>query len=471
MAKESTKKPKMGEQTGKQTPAIDAMVIGMLGGAFDFGDVPPARFDTYRKMRNNPTIALGRAIANAPLRTAKWSLETDDKDVPEKMVDFINEQIEYLWPGLIENLLLAKDYGFQSFEKVWDIKDGKLIIRKMKPLLSDETRIIIRQDNGAFNGLRQGPVDLGPEQCFLYSYDMDVGKWYGRSHFENIREHAWHPWNEIAQRELKYASKVAGVIPVIKYQPGTGKDKTGREYSNYELAFTALNKLGQGNGVAIPMELVPWGEDLIRQGVNPEQLLSWQVSFLETKGQHAVGFVSMLRHYESLMLRGLFVPERIATEGQHGTKAEAGTHADIALTLADLSFQDIIRAISWHVINPLIVYNFGHKYENKIRLTRAGLDPELNRFFREVISKVLTSPTNVDLFQLWLDVDSMLDKVGLPKAEEEVEKPAVDKDPNQPIPPQLQDPDNPQPPQVPKAPMTAAMSRIYGDLYGRFERN
>ncbi|MCH6581200.1 MAG: AAA family ATPase, partial [Nitrospinae bacterium] len=50
----------------------------------------------------------------------------------------------------------------------------------------------------------------------------------------------------------------------------------------------------------------------------------------------------MMKHRESLMMRGWFVPERAATEGQHGTKAEAGVAVDLVAMISMLFFQRMV---------------------------------------------------------------------------------------------------------------------------------
>jgi len=410
------KSPVLGEATKKQAAGVYASFIDVFG-------VSSGTFDTYRKMRTNPTVALARVVATAPIKTSNYSIKSED-DVSEDMIGFIQKQIDELWPLLIENILYSLDYGFQSFEKVWDVRmvDGspRYVLRKLKPLVPDQIKVVLDKKYGNFAGLRQNEIHLLPNKCFHYIYDGEAGNYYGRSRHENIREHAWMPWVDIAKKQKQYAGKIAGVIPLIKYPIGKSMDATGTETSNYEIAKAILSSLGTGKGVAMPQEIVAWARDLARQGVDPEAFAAWHISFLETKGQHATGFVNTLRHYESLILRGWIVPERAAIEGQFGTKAEAGEHGDLTLTMADLVFQDIIRCVNWYIVNPLLVYNFGPDSENKVWLERAGLDPALAAFFRSIVEKVLAAPSNVDLFQTWLDVDAMLDQVGLPKGQEQI---------------------------------------------------
>ncbi|HPS52800.1 MAG TPA: hypothetical protein PLK08_04530, partial [Phycisphaerae bacterium] len=209
--------------------------------------------------------------------------------------------------------------------------------------------------------------------------------------------------------------KVAGVIPMIEYPPGESLDQNGNLKTNYELAAMILANLGKGNGVAMPNVLAKYAEDLARQGVDISQLKAWMISFLEVQGSHGDMFEKLMRHRESLMMRGWLVPERTATEGQHGTNAEAVTHGELSLVVADQTLLEMLQAVNWHLVNPLLRTNFGQQAENKVWISRSGLDPEQKAFLRNIMQSILTNPANVDLFTTMLDVDAMLDDTGLPK--------------------------------------------------------
>ena len=258
-------------------------------------------------------------------------------------------------------------------------------------------------------------MTLEPGKCFLFTYDGEAGNFYGRSRHESIRTHAWGPWTELSRKRNQYFAKVAGVVPVIEYPEGESRDAHGAVQSNFDLARAVLQNLGQGKGVAMPNIFARYAGDLARSGIDLEQLKAWHISFLETNEQHGREFTETMRHLESLMLRGWLVPERAVTEGQYGTKAEAGEHAKLALTAAELLLEDILRCVNWYLVNPLVVLNFGRRAENSVTLVRGGLDPAEQAFFRELIQKVLAAPSNVQTLWEMLDVEAMLDGVGLPR--------------------------------------------------------
>ena len=434
MAKTSQSKPKTTPKpapkkppvTGKEQTGIQKRVAGhslaYLGIGAGTTPPPAGTFATYREMRENPTVAIARIAATVPIRISGWTVNSKD-GTPEDRSTFIEEQLEPLWDQLIRNMLFGLDYGFQAFEKVWAYENNRMVYRKLKPLTPDFTQAIINKQTGVFEGLRQARVTIPPQQFFWYTYDQEGTNPYGRSRHENIRKYAYHPWQQMAEKELRYGTKIAGVIPVIEYPEGTGQDEKGTTVDNAKLANNVLQGLGSAKGVAMPNVFAAYAGDMARSGVDLDKLRAWHISFLETKGNHAMGFVQMLRHLEALMLRGWLVPERAVIEGQFGTKAEAATHADLAITMADLVYQDMLRQINWYIINPLLVYNFGIEAENSVYVERPGLDPAITAFLRKMIEQVLTAPANIDLLLEMVDIEVILDNLGVPRADTTTDEP------------------------------------------------
>ena len=413
----SVEKPVLEEQTKAQI-AHRTGVAAMLGYG-TLASSPKGKYLVYRKMRTCPTISIARVAATAPILTANWALEADD-NVPDDRVKFVQRQLDHHYPRLIKDMLFALDYGWQPFEKVWTVKDNQYVYDKIKMLVVDKSVLLLEKNTGAFKGIRNEKTVLEPANCFVFTHDSEGTDLYGRSRHENVRENAWFPWTEILDRTRHYAKKGAGVVPMIEYPPGTSKDQDGSTQSNFQLSRDLLEALGKVKGITMPNTLAAHATDLIRAGVDLEQLKAWRVSFLETKAGHGREFSMLLRYFDVLMLRGWLVPERAATEGQFGTKAEAVVHTQLALTMSDLLYQDMLRQINSYIINPLLVLNFGAETADSIRLKREGLDPVIVSWLREMLTKVLTTPVNTDLFFEFLDIDTILDQTGLPKSAETV---------------------------------------------------
>lgn len=421
---EKTVAPKLGEQTRAQSGATGTeaaieqyvgSVASCLTGMKGYDSAPAGTFSTYRRMRGNPTVALARVVATMPIRAAETGYAAKE-GVPDDVLEFVKGVMDPLWPLLVKDLLYSLDYGFASFEKVWEQRDGRLVYGKLKPLLPDMTTLLIDESSGKFAGLRQGDVTLGPEKSFLFSYDGEAGNWHGRSRHENIRQ-TWWQWEQACAKEGQYVTKVAGVIPQVEYPEGKSLDATGAEQDNFELAKRVLSTLGRGDGVAMPNTLAKYAGDLVRQGVDISKLKSWIISFLEVSGSHGAEITEIMRHKESLLMRGWLVPERAALEGEHGTLAEASEHGDLASTVAEATLKDMLLAVNRYLVNPLVVVNFGERYKHQVTMTTAGISSAQKAFIRQVVGGVITQPGNVDLFLRLMDLGVLFDQVGLPARE------------------------------------------------------
>ncbi len=123
---------------------LTAMGVPMMGGTMQPGK---PTFKTYREMRQNPTVALARMVATAPIRTAEWTLEADD-GVPEEQVEFLSQNLTQIWHDLVNDSLLALDYGYAPGELIYEESEGQVCLARVKPLLVDKTTILC-DDHGA----------------------------------------------------------------------------------------------------------------------------------------------------------------------------------------------------------------------------------------------------------------------------------------------------------------------------------
>ena len=423
-----TTKPDTGEQSRKQNSGRVGSMSGHLPG---FATPPAGLFGTYRRMRSNPTIALARFVATAPVRSADWSFEVED-GVPDERLEFVKTAIDPLRSRLVRDMLFALDYGFQAFEKVWTVRDGRLVYERIKPLAPDSdatgsrTEIMV-DEHGQFAGIRQGKVmlDAKAQKVMLFTHDEEAGDLYGRSRHENVREKAWWPWDQTMERTGKYVTKVSGAIPIVRYPEGDGKNVDGSAKSNFDLAKELLAALGKLHGVAMPKALAPWAEDLARGGFSIDDLSAWSIDFLESKGQHGGDLTDLMRYFDSLMMRGWLVPERAAIEGQQGTKAEAAVHGDIVLAGGELLLEDVQGVINRQVVDPLLVVNFGEQARGTVKMMPAPLIDEKAALIRRMVEKVLGEPGNLDLLLEVADLDSMLDQTAIPKLDETIDNEKV----------------------------------------------
>lgn len=388
--------------------------VGLLGGLAGMAPASAGTLSTYREMLCNPTIAIARAAATAPIKLAPWSYEADD-DVPDEHVAFIRGAIEPLRRGLVRDMCRAIDFGFAAFEKVWTIKDGMTVVSKCKALLPELTCLKV-DAHGTLTGLENQGVELGLDYALVYSYDVEADNWYGRSRLENLRDTAWRAWTDTFGKSGQLTTKITSVVPIAEYPDGESPGRDGGMKANWQHAQECIERLGSGRGVALPKVFLPGFEDLMRAGADISDLMAWTIRFLETRAGHGTEMLEMCRHWERLMARGYLAPERTILEGQFGTKADAQTHTDTLMASSDEVASDIVEVVNAGLVDPMLVRNFGEQARGTVRITKAATDSKVQEFVRSIVSSVLTNPANVDLLQTLTDVDAMLDQAGVPKA-------------------------------------------------------
>lgn len=114
--------------------------IGATGTAFFRGLIKNEEFNTdlqgirgaaiYEKMRRSDGQV--KAILNAiklPIRSASWKIECLDNPNVE---DFLGECFEAMdWETTLQHILTMVDFGYWIGEKVWGVRDGKVILEKI----------------------------------------------------------------------------------------------------------------------------------------------------------------------------------------------------------------------------------------------------------------------------------------------------------------------------------------------------
>lgn len=404
--------PSEGEETKKQTG--HGFATGFLPNFPGFSDPPPATFATYRLMRANPTITVGRMVANMPVKMAKWGYTGENAD----RVAFIRNQIEPMRPFMIREILRGRDNGFQAFEKVFMMRlieklGNMIVLKKLKPLLPDNTKPLVNKETGQFAGLINQGVTLGAEKAFWYAHDPEAGDLFGRSWFESLRKE-WRAWDDTLQRMGKYTNLASGPVPILHYPIGESQDASGTTVDNFQIALGIVANLASGKAVTIPDELAAYSRALLQSGVDPEKFQAWRFSYLEPKARYGADYVLILKQLDSYLLRGLMVPERAAIEGQHGTKAEAEVHAGLVIGGAQEILDDIVRCVNWYIVDQLLVLNFGESARGTVVIESLPLQDIEAIFIRRIAEKLITTPATFDLLEPLIEIDMILEQSGVP---------------------------------------------------------
>lgn len=347
-------KPKKGIVTGSQTISY-SFSEGVL-----FRPTTAGTYADYRELRKDPTAALGRGLLVSGVLGGSWSVESDE-GVNEAAVDFIKTLMP-LREEIMRNAVGfgRVDFGWMGFEKVFTVKDGRLTLEKLKPLLQDMTTILIDRQ-GNFTGYKQQsvftalPIIVPLEKCLHIAFDVEGGDLYGTPLLEHIRA-TQSSWDDCDAGAKRYDTKIAGSHFVVHYPPGTS-EVDGETVDNSEIANKLLTALESSGSMALPSTTADYIQELVDSNVS--KLYEWDVTLLSDTSARQPTFIERLKYLDALKIRGLILPERSMLEGQFGTKAEAGEHIGLAVTGMQEIDKAITREINSQCVDQLLDLNWG----------------------------------------------------------------------------------------------------------------
>lgn len=249
--------PEVGVEVGTSTVGLMPSIFGD-----EFIDLSKVKVADFKKMLD--TDGTVQALFNTivmPLLGSNWTIEPDD-DTPEsvKQSEWVEERLR-LPPhkgGMSTpmDLVLAQALrgvieGYAGFEKVLEIKDGKVVFRKIA--WRDPTTITIRSDDrGGFNGFKQRAfigmdykeVVIPLERAFLYTYGKEFHNLKGRSAFTS----AYSSYDK--KRRLYYFMEQQAQSDALKTKVVTGKEKATQD--ELDATVEAVDELGFKATVGLP---------------------------------------------------------------------------------------------------------------------------------------------------------------------------------------------------------------------------
>ena len=395
-------------EAGELTRAQTTQMCGLgFAGAYSLASPLPATYETYRTIRKDPTIALARIDSIAPILAGEWSVQAAE-DVDEERIKFIQDQFVPMREHIMETALLGGiDFGWQGFEKVFQHRDGRVVLTKLKPLLHDLTTILIDESTGAFAGFEQSRdnLQLSLDKSLLVSFRVEGTQWYGQSLLENLRltHNEWTTCNATANR---YEEKLAGAHLHVSYPPGTSTYKGVPDVDNAEIAADFITNFEASSGFQTAANDMP-------------DAPGWSIDILQDSGGREAQFIDRLKYLDTLKIRGLLMPERAMIEGQFGTKAEAGEHIDLAFTMMELADRYVTRMVNWHAVDQILALNFNDEARGSVWLQSAPLADVSIAYLRSLYLALVTNPSGFLEEYGTLDTRALKDQLSIPRQEEE----------------------------------------------------
>ena len=390
----------------KRKPTPDTRELTVRSG--DSENLPAAalewtirdRMATLANMAEDPQIGLGLELVKAPLYGAAWTVECERKDI----ADFLTEEMKRLWRSALRTCLAAVEFGFSPHEKLWEIgEDGRARVRQLKDLNPKHT-LILRDDKGQFAGLRHGGIDVPAEKCLLFTHWKRWGNLYGTPRTKRVQKR-WLWCENVYELMNRYLHRRA-IPSLVGYGPNEMRDTDhGGQENALKTMMQALRALKSAGIVTLPAEYGDDGKPL------------WSVSLLADTEQRSADFIKAIEHYETMKLRGMLVPDRVATQGATGAYSVAEAHTAVFLVLEDQLLFDLLETFNTYLIPQMVLYNFGPSAPSA-RMMSDGLNRETRAVLRGLVEKLLANSLTGELVHDAVDVIQVLKGAGAPVVED-----------------------------------------------------
>lgn len=391
-------------QGGSRTPFLEQLIRDNTRNTSAF-------YAKVRMMRLHPTISLTRRLTIAVMAQAPWSIKCEP-DAPKGAKEYAEKYLLPLQNDFMRSALRGTfDFGWQAFEKVFafDRKNCHIVPGKLKPLLQDQTDIVVRSETGSYAGVMQLRTLLTPENALLINREVEGTYYYGEGKMSAM-EGAFNRWLVTDDANVRYDNKISGAHWVIHYPVGNTPFQ-GSRMDNYTIANMLLNGLQGSGSIVVPDTVNAVVDDL--NGTSGAET-AWKIELMTADASAQVGFQQRLAYLDTCMVRAGGLPERAILEGQYGTKAEAEAHADFGVSSMDDENGQILNQFNKQFSDQLIGLNFGAEAVGKVRAKVAPIADDKLAMIKQVYMQALANPTVGTNELNSLDFNAMRDQLELP---------------------------------------------------------
>jgi hypothetical protein len=399
------------------------------GDCCGYDPVPPLTPALAWRMRAYPAIALASNIlVFAPILSSERSIDIvndrGQKEMAEKIklaaTSALIPMLARAMPGACESL----HFGNWLQELVWGRRDGRTDPVEVRPILpleatihEDGQRRFSRYEiNGQFRTREYGFLAVN-------SPHLDPVRGYSRN--QNAIADYWRALKSSDNAD-KIERKASGRQLMIGLPRGqshfrTLPDGTKVPQTAEEIATAIANRANTGDPFVLPM----WGFTKESIEKNPDLAKVPAVSVEQFDwGDNGAALLAHLERMNALdrnMIRAWFHGEREATEGQHGTKAEAESHKAGGVFDCELVHADIARQWDDQVMATWLRTNFGPEWVGCFKTKPAPLSDPMQEFLQGIVTSLIGSKDSET--SLNLDERAILERTKTPvKPADQVEK-------------------------------------------------
>jgi len=370
---EGTKVDTSGTERGSSAKGTDSL---MYDGEIDvsYDKLKPTHFATMRQI--DGTVSAMYNVLTMPIVANPWSIKPED-DSPEAQAqaDFVRDCLtrpphkggmSTPFQLVLKDMLRALLEGFRVYEKVFELRDGKVVYKKIGT--RDTSTIVIKVDSkGGFNGFKQEiwdgnknvEVTIPLQYAFLFTANKEHHHIKGESMFRAAYTH--YDKKQKLYYLAQLAAQAAAVAPKTVKAPANAKQEELDAYTANAAAMAVNSVIGLQDG--------------------------WDLNTLDSnKGRFDL--MPLIEHHNAEMARSILAQFMMLGTGSNvGSWALSQDQSDMFVLALRSVMSDIEEHISSYLIPDLIDYNFATKRYPTFEF--ANITDATVSFLKEVSLKLL----------------------------------------------------------------------------------
>lgn len=301
----------------------------------------------FDDMRKDDMVKAAMALKKQFIIAGGYDVESPEGEDEEwEVTEFVEKvlcDMEDSFNNKLLQILTALEYGFSVTEKIYEEKDGKLVIKCLNTVAPHDIQfemtpygdmLAIKQYSNATSQTETLPL----EKFIIYTWDKDFGNAYGNS--DLTAAHRPYIMKSQAYNWLAILLERHGVPPI---------------FLHYDQE-------------AIPNDVQAKLEQAVREwqsggfGMFPRSESKDAIEFYtpELAGQVSTVFIPSFRMFNEDIARALLMPGLLGVtpDQQQGSHARAQVHFDVFMLVVEHARTQLVDLIQEQIIKPLVDLNF-----------------------------------------------------------------------------------------------------------------
>ena len=297
----------------------------------------------YDKMRR--TDAQIQAIlfaAKLPIKGAKWDVVwPEGHEGPDEQLDFLRQNLflNQSFPQFFEHALSCLWAGFSWFEKVYEIRDGRMWLEKLAPRLATSQYRWWTDDKENLVGLRQWVqssgfrADIPLDKIVLFSFQKEGNNFEGMSLLRGAYKH-WFIKDQIYHIDAIRIERFALGVPHFKVPSENFDTKTIRDLQTVGKNW----KAGEQSYLITPAEI--------------------EVDILSLSQGQVLDVIQTIHHHNEEIGKSTLTQFINLGSTQRGSRALGETNVEFFYDAIKSTAEWLAEEITEQVIKPLMDFNF-----------------------------------------------------------------------------------------------------------------